>query len=115
MIQKILSPLTTASRPELVKRVQAIMADTSIQGIVGALQGMRDRPDSTPMLPKIECPSLIIHGLDDQLIPIKEAESMNEQIPEANLVVLPEAGHLPNLEQPDKYNLAIRNFVLSIT
>ena len=115
MIQKILSPVTTVSRPELVKSVHAIMADTSIQGIVGALQGMRDRPDSTPVLPKIDCPVLIIHGLDDQLIPIKEAESMKEQIPEANLVVLSEAGHLPNLEQPDKYNLAIRNFVLSIT
>jgi 3-oxoadipate enol-lactonase len=79
------------------------------------LLGMRDRPDSTPLLPQINFPVLIIHGSDDQLIPIHEAESMSQQIPGSQLIAIPKAGHLPNLEQPEKYNQAIRNFIQSLT
>jgi pimeloyl-ACP methyl ester carboxylesterase len=90
------------------------MLETSINGVVGALLGMRDRPDLTPLLPQIKCPVLIIHGAYDQLIPLQEAEMMNQQITNSRLVVLPEAGHLPNMEQPEKYNQAIRDFILSL-
>ncbi len=87
------------------------MAGTSVQGIVGALQGMMSRPDSTPTLSKIACPVLIVHGLDDQLIPVREAESMQSLIPDSRLVKIPGAGHLPCLEQPELYNKTLRDFI----
>ena len=54
---------------------------------------------------------LVLHGADDQIIPLQEAESMRDAIPNARLQVLPEAGHLLNLEQPDLFNQAIKGFI----
>jgi 3-oxoadipate enol-lactonase len=90
------------------------MVETSIQGVVGALQGMRNRPDSTPLLSNIDCPLLIIHGEDDQLIPFHEAEGMNQSIPGSHLIKLPQSGHLPNLERPEGFNQALIDFILSM-
>ena len=54
---------------------------------------------------------MVLHGADDQIIPLQEAESMRDAIPNARLQVLPEAGHLLNLEQPDLFNQAIKGFI----
>jgi 3-oxoadipate enol-lactonase len=115
MLPKLLSPVTHTSKPNLVNSIQDIMLETSVNGVLGTLQGMRDRPDSTLLLPQIKCPSLIIHGADDQLIPLHEAELMNQRLSNSRLVVIPKAGHLPNMEQPDVYNQAIRDFIRSLT
>jgi 3-oxoadipate enol-lactonase len=115
MIQKMFSPVTYKSKPNLVKSIHDIMATTSIHGIVGALQGMRDRPDSTLMISQIHCQVLIIHGTDDQLIPINEADLMHQQIPNSRLVKVSQAGHLPNLERPGEYNKAVLDFLSSLS
>lgn len=114
MLPKIVSPVTLSAKPDLVNTIRDIMIETSVQGVVGALNGMRDRPDSSPLLPHINIPVLIIHGADDQLIPIQEANSMSQQISNSRLITIPEAGHLPNLEQPEIYNKAIRDFIQSL-
>lgn len=113
MLQKIVSPGTLSSKPDLVKTIHKIMADTSVQGIVGASQGMMMRPDSTTLLPQISCPVLIVHGTDDQIIPLREAEMMHQLIPHSHLVKITEAGHLLNLEQPEIFNQAILDFISS--
>jgi pimeloyl-ACP methyl ester carboxylesterase len=114
MVTKAVSPVTLATKPALVKNIREIMAGTSVQGITGALQGMKDRPDSTSLLAEIKCPVLIIHGAEDQLIPIGEAESMKQKIPNSQLVIIPGAGHLVNMEQPEKYNKAVADFILGL-
>ena len=111
MLPKLFSPITLSINPDLLNHVHSMMAKTSVQGMVGVLQGMRDRPDSTPLLAKISCPVLIIHGTDDQIIPMKEAELMAQQIPKSQLVKINRAGHLVNLEQPEKYNQALLDFL----
>jgi 3-oxoadipate enol-lactonase/4-carboxymuconolactone decarboxylase len=73
--------------------------------------GMKSRPDSTPTLKKIELPTLILHGSDDQLIPLSEAMAMRGAIPGARLQVLSDAGHLLNMEQAELFNQAVRNFI----
>ena len=88
-----------------------MMLATSPEGIVGALGAMRDRPDSTPDLPGLAVPALVIHGEDDQLIPSSEAEAMAAALPEAELVIVPGAGHMVNLEQPAVFNDALRDFL----
>lgn len=115
MLPKSISPRTLTLNPNLVNSIRDIMMETSIQGVVGALHGMRDRPDSTPFLSQINCPVLIIYGADDQLISTHEAELMNKQLPDSRLIVIHEAGHLPNLEQPENFNQALRDFILSLS
>ena len=59
------------------------------------------RPDSTPLLGEIAVPTLIIHGEDDQLIPVQEAQSMHAAIADSTIYLISSTGHLPNLEQPE--------------
>ena len=88
-----------------------LMASTSLSAVVGDLQGMRDRPDSLPLLPEIGIPTQIIHGAQDTLIPLSEAVEMQALLPNAVLCSLPGAGHLVNMEQPELFNLAVRAFI----
>ena len=115
MYSKMVSPKTLISNPELVKTVRDIMANTSTQGIIGALEGMKERPDSTPSISQIDRQVLILHGADDQLIPFREAEGMNKTIKYSQLLILKDAGHLPNLEQPEQYNQTVRKFISNMS
>ena len=114
MLPRLLSPTTYENDRQLVEFVMQMMESTSLTGAIGALEAMRDRPDSTPMLSTIQIPTLIIHGADDELVPLSEAQAMQAAIPDARLVVLPNAGHLPNLEQPDAFNAALGEFLASL-
>lgn len=111
MLPKLLAPDNYAAEPDLVNFVRDMMMETSAEGMVGALAAMRDRPDSTPDLAALKVPTLVIHGAEDQLIPVSEAESMAKALPQAKLVKVPGAGHLPNLENPDLFNDAVREFL----
>jgi pimeloyl-ACP methyl ester carboxylesterase len=113
MLPKMLAPQTYEEEPDLVEFLQDLMLATSAEGMVGALAAMRDRPDSTPDLPGLAVPTLVIHGEDDQLIPPAEAQAMAAAIPEAELVIVPGAGHMVNLEQPAVFNEAVRGFLES--
>jgi pimeloyl-ACP methyl ester carboxylesterase len=114
MLPKLLAPAHLESMPELAAHVVQIMHSASVPGAIGALLGMRDRPDSTPLLPQVACPVLILHGAEDQIIPLSEAEAMQRLIPGARLEVLAGAGHLPNLEQPAAFNALFKEFMSSI-
>lgn len=114
MLPLILSPKTYEKRPQLVNKVENIMGQTSLEGIVGALMGMKLRPDSTPDLGQIDIPTLILHGADDQIIPLSESETMHASIPNSQLEIIPDAGHLPNLEQPQLFTPIVQEFIQSI-
>lgn len=111
MLPKLFAPSTLPEQPELVAFVREMMLSASVKGVQGALAAMRDRPDSTLLLTTIDVPTLIIHGQDDQLIPVAEAKAAGKAVPEAKLVILPASGHLPNLEQPEEFNDAVRAFL----
>jgi 3-oxoadipate enol-lactonase len=111
LLPKLFAPENYAEDQELVEFVQDIMAETSLEGMIGALHAMRDRADSTPTLAEIEVPTLIIHGAEDQIVPVDEARAMKRAIRSAKLVVIPEAGHMVNLERIDEFNDAVLDFL----
>ena len=112
MVPRLLGGSTLAEAPATVERVRAMMAATPVPGIVGALGAMRDRLDSTPMLPGLAgLPTLVIVGDEDQLTPPSQARAMADAIPGANLVVIRSAGHLPSLERPVETTDAIQAFL----
>ncbi|OGN88625.1 MAG: hypothetical protein A2Y88_04845 [Chloroflexi bacterium RBG_13_48_10] len=111
VLPKFMSPKTYQSRPELVDEVRGIMRTTSLDGVVGDLLGMRARPDTHDLLRKVNVPALVIHGMDDQLIPLSEGERIRDTITGARMCVIPDAGHLPNLEQPELFNQAVIEFL----
>jgi 3-oxoadipate enol-lactonase len=109
MLPKLLAPGATGV---LVERVRSLIANIPVPGIVGALGAMRDRPDSTALLPTLGgLPTLVIAGGDDQLIPVSQTSAMAAAIPGARLVVAPGAAHLPTLETPSIVTDALRSFL----
>jgi pimeloyl-ACP methyl ester carboxylesterase len=66
--------------------------------------------DHRDLLPRIAVPTLLIWGELDARSPLRVARQFSEAIPDATLVVVPRAGHLCNLEQPDAFNHAVRTF-----
>ena len=114
MLPKMMSPKTYERRPDLVEQVKQIMEKTSVEGIIGAQLGMKDRPDSSPVLREMQVPVLILHGADDQIIPPSEAQAMQAAILDSRLHILSESGHLLNMEQPALFNQTVRGFLASI-
>ena len=114
MIGKVLSAYTRANKPELVARVEAMMARQSPGAVAAASLGMAERPDRTTMLTSITVPTLIITGEADELMPLPTSQAMADAIPGARLVVLPNAGHLSNVEAPELFNAAARDFLASL-
>lgn len=110
-LPKMMAPKTYTLEPTLVKHVENVMLKTSLDGIVGDLIGMKQRPDSTPTLSNIRVPTLLIHGKDDQIIPVSEVESMKKAIAKSRMDIIPDAGHLVNLEQPELFNRSVRKFL----
>ena len=111
MLPKLFAPKTLANNPQLVNEVQKIMEKTSLEGVLGDLAAMKDRPDSTPILSTIQAPTLIIHGEQDAIIPLQEAQAMQQAIPNACLHIIEEAGHLLNMENPAVFNQSVGQFL----
>lgn len=114
MLPKLLGPTSLTSRPDLVERVRSIIGRTEVSGIAGDLMAMAERPDSRALLPTIACPALVIVGEEDTTTPLQEARLIADQIPGARLEIIPNAGHLSNLEQPEAFNRALERFVSSL-
>lgn len=111
MLPKLLGP-ESYDKAELVQSVRAMIEQTPVAGIIGALAAMRERPDSTPMLPALgDIPVLVVAGEQDQIIPLAEITRMRDAIPGAALRVIPKAGHLVTLEQPQQFTRALQDFL----
>jgi 3-oxoadipate enol-lactonase len=110
----VLAPQTYMRQPLLVERVKAIMASTPVSGIVGDLMALAERPNSLPLLPSINVPTLVVVGAHDQLTTPSDAERIASGIRRARLVTIPDAGHLSNMEQPVLFNRAVEEFALGL-
>lgn len=111
MLPSLLAAHTFTESPELVSRIQAIMSQTSRSGMISALIGMKNRSDSTDILRDIHVPTLILQGAEDQIIPLTESKSMQAEIPQSELKVIPRAGHLLNMEQVGLFNQSVEDFL----
>ena len=109
MAPKMLSPKN--QEEGVAAKVRDLMAPASPQGIVGALLGMAERPDAGGWLGSIRVPTLVITGADDSIIPVSESEALVRSIPEAQLKVIPKAGHLVAVDQAEAFNEALKDWL----
>jgi 3-oxoadipate enol-lactonase len=114
MVPKLLSPATIQTRPEIVRKVRAMIEGNQISGIAGDLMAMAERPDSLSLLRQITCPTQIIVGELDQATPPSDARLMADQIPQAGLTIIPGAAHLANMEQADLFTETVRSCALRL-
>jgi 3-oxoadipate enol-lactonase len=107
----LLGRTTRSKQPELEERVRQIMAANRPEGIIGALEAMLERPDSTPTLATITVPTLVIVGEEDALTPVADARALHQGIAGSRLEVIAGAGHLSNMERPAAFNTVLSEFV----
>lgn len=111
MMPKLLGETTRREQPALVERVRALILSGSNEAIAGAIRALMTRPDATPLLPPLHVPTLIVVGEEDVLTPPANSESMHQAVHGSDLVILPKAGHLSSLEQPEAFNAAVARFL----
>ncbi len=110
MIPNLLSPKTLAEKPDVVATLREIIERQSPEAIAAGARGMAVRSDSTPFLPEISIPTLVLGGADDKLSPPDSLDAIAAAIPNATRATIPNAGHLPPLENPDAFADAILNW-----
>jgi YbgC/YbaW family acyl-CoA thioester hydrolase len=114
MLPRLLAP-GSYQNEALVGAVRSMMANAPVPGIAGALSAMRERMDSTSLLPSLRgLPTLILAGESDQLIPLSDAARMHDAIPSSALRVIPNAGHLASMEQPSLTTQVLQEFLDSL-
>lgn len=106
----LISDATTSNKPDVVATLRDLM-DNPAAGFVGALEAMKNRPDSSDELARIDVPTLVIVGENDAITPPDAARKIHEHVAGSRLVVIPEAGHLSNLEAPEAFNGALAEFL----
>lgn len=112
MLPKMFAPsVYQDDEDDLRGQVRRMIESTKPRGIYGALHGMALRPDSTDLLPTLTMPTLVLTTDQDKLIPPFKSEDMAELLPNAQLVTVHDAGHMPMLEQPRATAAAILNFL----
>jgi 3-oxoadipate enol-lactonase len=111
MVEGMLSGSSMA-RPDLVSYVHALADGATAEGWIGALEAMKGRPDSMLLLRQArdKVPALVMVGELDRITPIAEAMSLRSLL-KGELVVVPNVGHLPNIEDPIGFNEALVNFL----
>ena len=80
MLPRLLAP-ANLSNQRIADRVLTMMAEQPVEGVAGALAGLRDRADSRPTLPTISVPTLVLVGEHDALTPPADAAAMAAAIP----------------------------------
>jgi pimeloyl-ACP methyl ester carboxylesterase len=100
---------SAACRAEL----ETTLADFHPTGFRNHARAVADS-DTRDVLPRIAVPTLLLWGAEDQRAPLHIADGMREVIPGAELVVIEGAGHVSNVEQPERFNAEVRTFLASI-
>ncbi len=111
MLPNLLGATTRRERPEVVSEVTRLINGNSAMAVRAAVQALRDRPDSRPLLAGIRCPTLLLCGEEDTITPPEASEAMQRAISGARLQLLPGAGHLSNLEDPGAFSRALEDFL----
>jgi 3-oxoadipate enol-lactonase len=102
---------TFSDHPELITMIRTTIERTPRRTIAGTLIALAGRTDTTASLYSIKVPTLILVGKNDTLTPVSASSAMKEKIAGAKLHVIPNAGHLSNLENSRDFNEHLLNFL----
>jgi pimeloyl-ACP methyl ester carboxylesterase len=97
----------TLVTPEWVERIRQIVTTRPLAWRVLQFARSARRESIEERLPEVRVPTLLVWGKDDRITPPEVAERFHALIPESELVLLPNCGHAPMLEQPDAFNSVV--------
>lgn len=111
LLPKVVSDRTRELNPAAVETLARIALRQTSAGIIAGLYALRDRPDAALALPSIAVPTLVLVGEFDTVTPPLAAARLAGTIPNSELVHIPGAGHISNVENPDAFNAAVSAFL----
>lgn len=114
MITGMVGKHTRENAPHVVDMVHRMLTSANVAGLVGALEALRERPDSTLALSTIDVLTLILVGADDVLTPVADSQAMHRAIYGSRLEVLAHAGHVSNVERPAAFNHLVAEFLSTV-
>jgi pimeloyl-ACP methyl ester carboxylesterase len=101
---------TAQADPAVVARAHEIVVEQDPEGLIRAIEAIRDRPDSTEAVTS-GIPLLVVAGAEDHLIPAEVARELAAASPSGRAEVIEGCGHLPSMERPDEFNRILTAFL----
>jgi 3-oxoadipate enol-lactonase len=99
--------------PHDIEKVRQMILGTNVEGYMGCGSAVRDMAQST-MLLKIKTPTLVLSGRHDPACTVDQGIVLNRLIDGSRMVIIEDAAHLSNIEQPAQFNQAVRAFIDSV-
>jgi pimeloyl-ACP methyl ester carboxylesterase len=96
---------------ELKAQWRGLMARMPPAGVAAASRALAQRAESFSTLPQIDCPTLVVVGAEDALTPADSMREIHRQIRASRFEVIPGAGHVPPVEQPDHFARVLHSFL----
>lgn len=109
-IHKYLHADTIANNNAVYNHLYQMMVATHTEGAVASHRGRAERRDNLDYLQHIKVPVLVMAGDSDFFTPVEEMKDIAGRFASADLVTIPGAGHMPNMEQPGYFNKAVLEF-----
>jgi 3-oxoadipate enol-lactonase len=108
---KIFAPSTLENNKEVVDYIKNTILSTPVPTVARTLSALAQRLETSSILHEIKIPTLILCGEQDSVTPPEQSEYMHKHIIGSEYHVIKNAGHMSNLEQPEAFNLLLKNFL----
>ncbi|MCX7833285.1 MAG: alpha/beta hydrolase [Ignavibacteria bacterium] len=109
-LKKLLSE-KNYNNSEIRNYIFNMMKSNSAEGIIGAILAIATRTSTLKFLTNIDIPALILVGEYDSLTPLNYAQDMKNALRDSTLAIIPNSGHLSNIENPDYFNDIVNDFL----
>ncbi|MEU0564367.1 alpha/beta fold hydrolase [Nonomuraea sp. NPDC005983] len=111
VLPALIGPTTKARRAMVFGRVKGLVQSAPPGAVAWAQRAMAARPESFDTLAGLKVPLLVLVGEEDELATVADAEAMARSVPDGRLEIIPKAGHLSAVEQPEAFNAAVTEFL----
>ena len=109
-IDRWFSPEFVQRQPQTVATIRDMIRATPVEGFIGCSQAIMEL-DFTERLAEIRAPTLILVGENDPGTPVAASELIHAKVKGSELIVVPGARHLTNIEKAEDYNRALGDFL----
>lgn len=114
-IKKVFHKDSITTKKEVVDQLRKVVFSNSQHSITQGFAALAEHSETCSTLEKINIPTLIICGREDQVTPLAQSEFMNKKIKGSILYVIDDAGHVSNLEQPKEFNKYLGEFLTDLS
>jgi 3-oxoadipate enol-lactonase len=109
-IQRWFTAPFIARDPQSIEKVRQMILSTGTKGYIACASAVRDMAQTT-MLLQVKAPTLVLVGRQDPACTVEQSTVIHRMIDDSQMIVLEDAAHLSNIEQPRAFNGALRTFI----